>query len=122
MGSQNTRGQKRFVDTLTDLRNGDLQQDLTDALKEVVGRVLETGKAGKLVLTIKVRKASKGAGTSLVLVDDVKTTLPVPERGESVLFATEDLTLQRNDPRQPRLTDLDQPVVNIKEVRGEVNG
>lgn len=106
---------RRFADTLTDLRNGELQQELTDALKEVVGRVLETGKPGKLTLTIKVRKASKGVGSSLVLVDDVKTTLPTPERGESVLFASEDLTLQRSDPRQPRLADLDRSVVAMEE-------
>lgn len=109
--SQVTRGQRRFVDTLTDLRNGEVQQELTDALKEVVARVLFTGKPGKLMLTLKVRKASKGAGTSLVLIDDIKTTLPLPERGESVLFANDDLTLQRSDPRQPRLADLDQPAV-----------
>lgn len=121
--SQVTRGQRRFTETLSELRNGELQQELTDALKEVVGRVLFTGKPGKLMLTIKVRKASKGAGTSLVLVDDIKTTLPTPERGESVLFANEDLTLQRSDPRQPRLADLDKPPAVVQfEEREATNG
>lgn len=103
-----TRAARRFVDTLLELQQGELQQELTDELKAVVARVLETGKAGKLSLTLKVRKASKGAGSSLIITGDVKVTLPVPERGETVLFAAEDLTLQRNDPRQPRLADLDQ--------------
>lgn len=106
---------RRFVDTLAELRSGELVDELGGALKEVVGRVLATGKPGSLTLKLKVKKVGKGSGMSLVISDDVKTQLPAPERGDSVLFANDDLSLTRHDPRQPRLVDLDQAprVVNM---------
>lgn len=103
------RVQKRFTDVLGDIRNGDVIAELTETLREVVTRVRETGRPGSLTLTLKVKNASKGAGAALVIQDDIKFKLPTVERGETFLFATEDGQLQRNDPRQPRLVELDQP-------------
>ncbi len=105
------RVQKRFTDILSDIRNGDVIAELTEQLRDVVTRVRETGRPGSLTLTLKVKNASKGAGAALVIEDDVKVKLPTAERGTTVLFATEDGQLQRNDPRQPRLAELDRPVV-----------
>lgn len=103
---------KRFTDVLADIRNGDVITDLTDELRELVARVRETGRPGSLTLTLKVKQMSKGVGSALVIEDDIKKKLPVAEKGTTVLFATEDGELQRNDPRQPRLIDI--------EPRGEV--
>lgn len=105
------RAQKRFTDILSDIRNGDVIGELTEQLREVVQRVRETGKAGTLTLTLKVKNASKGAGGALILEDDIKVKLPMSDKGTTVLFATEDGQLQRNDPRQPRLAELDGPRV-----------
>lgn len=103
--------EKRFTDTLTDLRAGEAHAELTDQLRELVLRVRETGRPGSLTLTLKVKNASKGAGAALVIQDDIKVKLPVAEKGETFLFADAEGQLQRNDPRQPRLVELDQPVV-----------
>ena len=102
---------KRFTDTLTDIRNGDVISELTDHLREVVTRVRESGRPGSITLTLKVKNMSKGAGCALAIEDDIKVKLPTTEKGTTVLFATEDGQLQRNDPRQPRLADLDRPSV-----------
>lgn len=109
------RIQKRFTDTLADIRNGDVIGELTAELMELVARVKATGRPGTLTLTLKVKNASKGSGSALVIQDDIKVKLPTTEKGETFLFATEDGQLQRNDPRQPRLVDLDGPatVANI---------
>jgi len=100
---------KQFTDTLRDIRGGDVIEELTAQLREVVARVRDTGRPGALSLTLKVKRASKGAGNTLVIEDDIKVKLPVAEKGETILFATDDGDLQRNDPRQPKLTGLDKP-------------
>lgn len=115
------RAQKRFTETLSDIRNGDVIAELTEALREVVTRVRETGRPGALTLTLKVKNASKGAGAALVIEDDIKTKLPSAEKGTTFLFATDDGQLQRNDPRQPRLADLDGPrVTQMPTLEGKV--
>src|SRR5579871_6493070 len=108
-----SRVQKRFTETLADIRNGDVIAELTDQLREVVSKVNETGRPGSLVLTLKVKKAAKGAGNTLLIEDDIRVKLPVMEKGTTVLFATEDGQLQRNDPRQPRLITADTPADRV---------
>ncbi len=109
--------QKRFTDTLGDIRNGDVIHELTEQLREVVARVRETGRPGALVLTLKIKTASK-LGGALILEDDIKVKLPVAEKGTTVLFATEDGQLQRNDPRQPRLADLGSSAERVVDISG----
>jgi len=99
---------RRFTETLADIRNGDSVSELTDHLRDLVTRVLETGRTGQLTLTLKVKSASKGGGNALVIEDDIKVKLPVHEKGNTFLFATEDGQLQRHDPRQPRLVPLEE--------------
>lgn len=92
-----------FADTLRDLRRGTVVTELEEGLAEVVRAVEETGKAGKLTLTLTVKPISIGSvGTATVAIhDDVKATLP-RERPGTVMFAA-DGVLTRNDPRQPEL-------------------
>jgi hypothetical protein len=111
-----TRALKRFTDVLQDIRGGDVIHELTDQLREVVTRVTETGRPGELSLKLKVKPASKGAGATLIIEDDIKVKLPVHEKGTTILYATKDGDLQRNDPRQPQLVGMERtsaPVVPI---------
>jgi len=103
--------EKRFTDTLTELRAGETQDELTAHLRDLVLRVRETGRPGSITLTLKVKNASKGAGVALIIQDDIKVKLPVSEKGDTFLFADADGQLQRHDPRQPRLAELDGPRV-----------
>jgi hypothetical protein len=107
------RRNKRFTDVLLDIRGGDVIAELTDQLREVVQRVRDTGRPGSISLTLKVKNASKGAGAALLIEDDIKVKLPVAEKGTTILFATDEGELQRNDPRQPRLTGMDKPATVV---------
>ena len=102
--------ERRFTDTLGDIREGAVVDDLTLQLRDLVQRVRETGRPGTLTLVLKVKSASKGGAINgaLIIEDDIKTKLPVAERGTTVLFATEEGQLQRHDPRQPRLVEYDE--------------
>lgn len=101
--------ERRFTDTLIDIRDGAVVDDLTNQLRELVTRVGETGRPGSLILTLKVKSATKGQmGGALLIEDDIKCKLPIAEKGTTILFATTDGQLQRHDPRQPRLVPLDE--------------
>ena len=94
-----------FVETLHDLRKGAALAEAGDRLQALVAAVRDTGKAGKLTLTIEV-KPTKGDHDILTLHDGLKVALPEPDRGVTIMYATDHNTLQRQDPRQPALPDL----------------
>jgi hypothetical protein len=97
------RTTRQFTETLRDIRGGDVVHELTEQLREVVTRVKDTGRPGSLILTLKVKPAATGAGTALIIEDDVKIKLPMAAKGATILYANDDGGLQRNDPRQPSL-------------------
>lgn len=101
--------EKNFLETLKEIRRGAVVDDLTQELRDLVAAVRATGSAGELTLTIKVRPAAKGDVNTLMIHDAVKVKLPKGEKGTTILFATDDNVLQRNDPRQPELKGLRQP-------------
>jgi len=100
---------RSFVETLKDIRHGDVIGDLTVNLLDVVTAVRATGGTGVLTLQIKVKPFSKGDLSTLAITDDVKIKLPRAEKGVSVLFADDRNQLTRTDPRQPELSGLRQP-------------
>lgn len=53
-----------FIDTLTALRYGELHDELSEKLNELVAACADTGKAGTLTLTLKL-KPSKGAALEI---------------------------------------------------------
>jgi hypothetical protein len=112
---------KQFTDTLRDIRGGQLTEDLTERLRELVSKVNETGGGGSLTLTLKIKRAAKGSGMTLIVADDIKVKLPVGERGETILFATDDGELQRNDPRQPRLVGMETKPTNVTPIGNTVS-
>lgn len=80
----------------------DLEEEATDALNDLVHATTETGKAGELIIKIKMKPVGGKAG-QMEIDADVKTKLPAPTRGKTLLFATPDNNLQRTDPRQQTL-------------------
>lgn len=95
-----------FLKTFQEIRRGELVMELGAHLTDLVMGVRETGRAGELVIKIKLAPASKGNIDTLLITDDVKVKRPTPERGATILFATKTNTLQRHDPRQPELSGL----------------
>ena len=92
-----------FTDVLNQLRFGTLTDELTKSLHELVGKVTETGRAGELRLTIKLKPGKAG---QVEVSDDITVKAPKPERGTSIMFATPEGNLQREDPRQMSIEGL----------------
>jgi hypothetical protein len=95
-----------FARFLQEHRGGRLSTELAEALNELVEAVTDTGKAGSLSLTVKIKPAGKGDAHALFVSDDVKVKKPAAERGESLFFADSDSNLTRKDPRQPEIPGL----------------
>lgn len=91
-----------FFDTARELRRGEFLDECADGLNAVVNAVEETGKAGKLVIELTIKPASKGQG-AMIVADKITPKLPALPAGETVLFATPEGNLQANDPRQGNL-------------------
>jgi hypothetical protein len=111
---------KSFLDTLRDIRNGAVITDLTLDLADLVGAVVATHTAGTLTLTLKVKPLGKGDENTLTILDEIKVKLPKPAKNPTVLYATDEHNLQRNDPRQPSLLGLRQPATVTSISRPEV--
>ncbi len=90
-----------FLQMLQSHRRGETLSDLAEAMREVAGAVKMTGKAGTVMLKIKIRPASKGG--ALVVEDEVKTALPKAETQGSIFFADDKGNLLREDPNQTTL-------------------
>lgn len=89
-----------FGDVLGDLAGGNTYDALGEALTELVIAVRETGKQGKLTLTLTV-KANGKSGISVT--DTINNKLPASPRGDTLFFSDRDGGLHRNDPQQREL-------------------
>ncbi|MCX5590891.1 hypothetical protein [Alcaligenes endophyticus] len=94
---------KTFAEVLQDLRYGTLHDELTETLQEVVNACISTGKGGSLTLQIKLKPGKSG---ELELTDTIKSTVPELEKGASIMWATPEGNLQRQDPRQMTIDGL----------------
>lgn len=92
-----------FTDTLNSLRYGTLNDDLTKALNELTAKCADTGRAGKLTLTLQLKP---GKGGQIEIFDDIKVAAPKEERGSSIFFATPEGNLTRDDPKQLQIEGL----------------
>lgn len=95
-----------FIDTVRELRGGETLQDLADELQGLVCAVRQAGRPGKLVFTLTVKPASKGNVDTLLLEDAIVIKAPVLDRACTIMFATANNILSRQDPRQPELSGL----------------
>ena len=94
---------KSFADFLA--ASPDLAEELADALNDMVHASTETGKASEVAIKIKLKPLGGSSG-QVELDTDVKTKLPQPVRGKTLMFATPDNNLQRENPKQQTLQGL----------------
>jgi hypothetical protein len=90
-----------FLAMIQNHRRGEALSDLAEAMREVTEAAQLTGKGAVLTLKIKVKPASKGG--AMVVVDEIKMTLPKAEAEGSIFFADEAGNLLREDPNQKTL-------------------
>ncbi len=115
---------QNFIDVLKELRGGQAIDDLGAELKALTAAIRESGRAGKLTLTITAKPASKGTVSTLLFEAAITVKRPVKETESTIFYATDENTLQRNDPRQPELAGLRRPaeVRNIMKDARASNG
>ena len=109
---------KPFTDTLNHIRFGTLSEDLTKALHELTQKCADTGRSGKLTLELQLKP---GKGGQIEVFDDARVKLPKEERGSTILFATPEGSLTREDPRQMQIEGLrtvDKATGELKRVAG----
>ena len=97
-------GPRPFNDTIVALRYGTLHDDLTAALNKLTDDVTRTGKVGALTLSIKLKPTNNSG--QIEVIDDIKVTTPKETKGTTIMFATPENNLTREDPRQMSIDGL----------------
>lgn len=108
---------KPFTDVIGELEGGDLLHELTAKLYEVGRAVRETRKEGSIKLSIKLSPTGK----SFILDAKIEAKVPEHDRPSTTFFMTDEGTLMRNDPNQPRLPlreVMDEQTGELRTVRG----
>lgn len=104
-----------FALWLQEFGHGATNRQAGEQLARVVAACRETGKAGTLVLTLKV-----GAADNLAeLKASIKTTLPQPSLPSGSYYVTEKGALVTEDPRQ---LQLPKKVLDIAPIRNRDKG
>lgn len=101
-----------FIHTLSTLRYGQTQQELSEELHTAVQRAIDTGKTAEITLKIKIKPEANGA--QIFITDEIKSKIPQFTRAQTILFPTPEGNLIREDPRQTsipgiRSVDPDRP-------------
>lgn len=92
-----------FISTLMSMRGGEVALDCNHKFQEMLGSVLETGKKGKLVLSIEVKPSKVALGGAVIEVEtthDCSIKKPELSIGKAFFFVAEDGSLTRDDPAQ----------------------
>lgn len=105
---------RTFTQTIDTLRFGTLGDELTDKLRDLIARCASTQRAGAITLTLALKP---GKGGQIEVFDDIKVKLPKEEKGSTLMFATPENNLSRDDPRQPSLPGIKAVDVAASEVR-----
>ena len=94
-----------FVNMLAGMKRGAVLSDLDDTLKEVLLAINDTGKAGEVVLKIKITPDGKSDVDSpmYAVTETIAVKKPRKSRGVAKFFGDEDGNLMRNDPRQQEM-------------------
>jgi hypothetical protein len=96
---------KSFTSTLIDIRGGALVEEATTDLSELVAAVQDSGKGGKIVVTIEIKPFAKVAD-AVEVVGKCVVTLPREKETAEVFFPTVENNLSRNSSRQPDLPGI----------------
>lgn len=87
-----------FSDVLREAGKGSAHKTASEQLRNVVERVLETGKTGSVTVTVKVTKAKNADHLTVVATSTSK--VPAYDPQTSIYFADGNGDLTRHDPNQ----------------------
>ena len=92
---------KPITETLRHVRGGLLITEASEQLAEVVKAVENTGKSGKLIIELQVKKLSRSG--ALEVIDKVTAKVPAEAPLSTMMYPTPDGNLITEDPRQAKL-------------------
>lgn len=96
-----TAGDVEFVEVIARLGRGATNREASEMLRELMKRVVATGKAGSLTLTLKVKQIK--ATEQTVIEDALKVRQPEFDRPVTIGFPDEEGNFLRDDPNQRSL-------------------
>lgn len=102
--TEQTETAKPFASWLVEQGGGKTEAELTDGLRDLVQRVIDTGKKGSISLTVQC-EPMKEDPSMIVVKDEIKLKLPEHDRKASLYWTDEQGNLLRNDPNQMSIFD-----------------
>ncbi|MFA5633440.1 MAG: hypothetical protein WC997_18275 [Porticoccaceae bacterium] len=99
---------KRITETFERLRGGEMLDEASERLAEVVRAVDATGKAGEITIKLQVKKLSRSG--ALEIIDRVTAKVPEEPQLTTMMYPTPEGNLITEDPRQQKL-DLKVPQI-----------
>jgi hypothetical protein len=90
---------KTFTETISLLSDGEFDARATKLLQELSNAVETTGGAGKMTITLSIKKNNR----IVIVKPTVKVTRPEPALDDTMFFVSPDGELCRDDPRQLKL-------------------
>ncbi|MGO3449543.1 hypothetical protein [Escherichia coli] len=98
-----TKNTTPFSQQLAYINKGTLDAELSEALAEVIKAVRETGKKGALTLTLNCSMLNTRDENTMKVTPKVTRSIPELDRADTIMFATADGDLLRDDPAQTQL-------------------
>lgn len=92
-----------FADFITDHAQGVANDEITAALRDVVGQVQALDKKGSVVVKVEIEPAGTGSRTVSTAVK-VEAKPPQPDPFKSIFYPDQDGTLFREDPSYAQRT------------------
>lgn len=91
-----------YVQTLIELRNGQVASECSNALQTVLAAVLDTGKKGAVSVKLDVvpTRVELGRVVEVEVTHKITETIPDHNPGKTIFFPMPDGTLSRHDPAQ----------------------
>lgn len=97
-----------FAKSLAEVRRGGLLTECSEALSEVTKAVMETGKAGSMTITLKVRRNADGESVE-VIAPYVNKKVPRKDPQSTNFYVGEDGELLRDHPKQQEMFNVVEP-------------
>jgi hypothetical protein len=109
-----------FADFLREQGKGHSHEELSEGLRDLVGRVKDTGKKGSITYVVTV-EPTKGTD-ALTVSDEIKLRFPEHDRDASLFFSDANGNLTRSDPNQLTFESLREvpPPPGVDATTGEI--
>lgn len=108
-----------FNQTLAKLNRGELNDELTALLADVIKAVRETRKQGTVTVSLSVAMLNSRTEDTIKITPKVSSKIPELDREESIVFSTPDGDVLFDDPNQVKMelkTVEEQPKGELKKL------